>query len=1001
MMAVFAILYRLRATIGLLIIVSALIAGEEVSTICGTLSLDSIEDYIIYWLCLGWMTGLLGVGTGNSADRGFAFEPNLGQADAQVEFVAHTAGMGILLDNARATLGFRRKDGADVVRLSFPGANPRPPAEAEDLQPGRSNYFLGNDPEKWLTDVPSFQRIRYRDLYPGIDVVYYGTGGALEHDFIVRPGADPSRIRMKFEGADDIRVDASGRARVSINGREILWEKPVLYQTAGPERHRVEGRYKQLDSGLGFEIGVFDPLRPLVIDPVVSYSSYFGKDRPEAAGRVAVDSQGNVYAVGITFDVNVLVTSGTYRSNAADGGSGNILLTKVNAGGSAPVYSTYIGGLRTDAGVSLAVDGDGSVYITGMSNSTDYPVTPGAFKRQFNPLGLPVADKSDCVITKLNAAGSALVYSTYLGSTKSDTCSGIAVDGQGNAYVSGFTVGTTDFPATRGAPQEISAGGMDAFIAKLNPAGTGLVYATYLGGSSVDSAFAIAVDRQGAAYIAGQTRSSANFPVTAGAAQSRYGGQLQNTTTSVGDAFVAKLNPAGTAFQYVTYLGGSAEDVALGIAVDGQDNAYVAGATSSANFPTTAGAYKTAYGGAGGNVHWPGGDAFAAKLNAAGSALLYSTFLGGDQSEWGTSIAVDSAGQAWVTGATLSANFPVTTDATQRTFGGTTGTGFPTGDIFVSQLNAAGSALVFSTFHGGRDEDVPLGIAVDARGDAYIAGTTKSVNFPVSAQAMQTTFGGVPGNNLPIGDAFLVKFGSAPPAAAPVSISNVASAASYAAGGVAPGEIVVITGSKIGPSAIAVAQPGAAGFPTTWAQTRVLFDGAPAPLIYVSNAQSSAIVPYAAGARQSTQMIVEFEGARSAPLNLPVVASKPALFSANSSGRGPGAILNQDFSVNTPANPAAPGSVVQLFGTGEGDYDPLPADGVLTAAPFPRLRLPVQVTIGGLTAPVHYAGAAPGAVAGLMQINVSVPDGAASGNQPVVVRVGDNSSQAGLTVAIR
>jgi hypothetical protein len=410
--------------------------------------------------------------------------------------------------------------------------------------------------------------------------------------------------------------------------------------------------------------------------------------------------------------------------------------SKLNPAGSALVYTTYLGGSYFDVGNGIAVDAGGNAYVTGATQSADFPTTAGAFQPTFaGPSGL-----SDAFVTKLDPTGSALVYSTYLSSALS---SAIAVDTEGNAYVTGQT-GSVNFPTTAGVFQPIYSGGGDAFVTKINPTGTALIYSTYLGGNDIDFSTAIAADTDGNAYVTGTT-ASANFATTTGVFQPIYSG-------GGGDAFVTKINPAGSALVYSTYLGGSSGgNGGEGIAVDADGNAYVAGFTASTNFPTTPGAFQSVY--AGGF-----GFAFVTKFNPTGSGLVYSTYLGGSDNKgmginnWGTGIAIDAAGNAYVTGFTFANNFPTTLDAIQPLLAGSW-------DAFVTKLNSTGSGLVYSTYLGGGNGDDGTGIAVDAQGNAYVTGETASENFPITPGAFQRFYAGPRlGQIRSDGDAFVAKF---------------------------------------------------------------------------------------------------------------------------------------------------------------------------------------------------------------------------------------------------
>jgi plastocyanin len=652
------------------------------------------------------------------------FEANQGQTDDQVKFLARGSGYGLFLTSTESVLvlrkgeagrpgeGLARAEAAtqsrssppEVLRMKLLGADPHPAVEGTEELPGKSHYFIGNDPKKWRTDVPQYARVEYKNVYPGVSLTYYGNQGQLEYDFVVSPGGDPRRIRLGIEGAKGIRVDAEGNLVLSLPGGEVVEKAPVVYQEIGRARKAVEGRFVVRGRGeVGFEVGAYEADRPLVLDPLLVYSTYLGGSGNDAGLGIAMDTSGNAYVTGYTNSTNFPTAN---PLQAANGGGYDAFVAKVNAVGSALVYSTYFGGSGDDIGQSIAVDGSGNAYVTGYTQSTDFPTA--------NPLQAVYGGNADAFVAKLNASGSALVYSTYLGGSGSDYGQGIAVDASGNAFVTGST-GSANFP-TANALQAANAGGSDAFVVKVNAAGSALVYSTYLGGSGLDQAWGIAVDLAGNAYVTGDTVST-NFPTT-NPLQATHGG-------GTSDAFVAKVNAAGSALVYSTYLGGSGGDQGQGIAVDASGSAYVTGLTSSTNFPT-ANPLQAANGGA--------NDAFVAKLNTAGSALVYSTYLGGSGDDFGDGIAVDALGNAYVTGLTGSTNFP-TANPLQATHGG------GIYDAFVAKLNAAGSALAYSTYLGGSGGDQGQGIAVDASGNAYVTGYASSTNFP-TANPLQAANGG-------------------------------------------------------------------------------------------------------------------------------------------------------------------------------------------------------------------------------------------------------------------
>jgi len=643
-----------------------------------------------------------------------SFEANRGQTARQVKFLARGPGYTLFLTGDAAVLSLRRQKSNAVLRMKLQGANARASVTGADALPGKSNYFIGSDPSQWRTNVPTYSAVKYAAVYPGIDLVYHGNQRLLEYDFLVAPGADPRAIGIRFQGARKLTVNREGALVIALGGSEVIEHAPVVYQDIGGQRQTVAGRYVLRGRGrVGFSVAEYDRRRPLVIDPTLVYSTYLGGwASGNSGGFIAVDASGNAYVTGGTESSDFPTTLGAFQTTYS--GNGDAFVSKLNPAGSALVYSTYLGGAKGGEGEGIAVDASGNAYVIGIAGP-NFPTTPGAFQTTFPSVALYTA-----FVTKLNATGSALIYSTYLGGSSFGWGSGIAVDASGNAYVAGSTE-SGDFPTTLGAFQTTSAGGWDAFVSKLNTAGSSLLYSTYLAGSGEDGASSIAVDVSGSAYVTGET-SSANFPTTPGAFQTTLGGTAA--------AFVTKLNATGSALVYSTYLGGSNADSGNGIALDASGNTYVTGGTGSSNFPTTPDAFQTAYAG--------NGDAFVSKLNAAGSALVYSTYLGGSaDSDSGIAIAVDASGNAYVTGQTVSINFPTTPGAIQTTYGG----GFLDG--FITKLNSTGSALLYSTYLGGNDMDQGNGIAVDASGNAYVAGPTASADFPITPGAFQTTYSGV------------------------------------------------------------------------------------------------------------------------------------------------------------------------------------------------------------------------------------------------------------------
>jgi len=630
--------------------------------------------------------------------------------------------------------------------MKLVGANPKALVVGLGELPGKSNYFVGNDPKKWRTNVSTYSKVRYKDVYPGIDLVYHGNQGQLEYDFVVAPGADPHAITLEVKTRHSeakalrgqtetrARIDADGNLVLPTEGGEVRFHKPCVYQLISDSGSQTARRYVDshyvLKHGdqVGFEVAAYDAGKALIIDPVLSYSTYLGGSMDDFGNAITVDSAGNIYVTGGTTSSNFPTTPGVVQTGyaGADGGyqsvDGDVFVTKLNPSGSALVYSTYLGGKGDDNAYGIVVDATGNVYLTGGTNSSDFPVTPGVYQPSSGGL-------TDVFVTKLDATGSSLVYSTHIGASGEGIRGfGIAVDGTGSAYVTG-NAGPA-FPTTVGAFQMASNAFTSAYVLKLSPDGSAANYSTFLSGggfSDVDFGESIAVDKNGNAYVTGYA-SSSGFPTTPGAFQTVLGGGV--------DAFVTVLNPMGSApLVYSTFLGGAANEEGFTIAVDSFGMAYVTGVTASSNFPTTAGAFQVAFGG--GNT-----DAFIAKLDptkSGAASLIYSTFLGGGGDENAQNflrdiLAVDSAGNAYVTGATTSTNFP-TVNPLQAASGG----GF---DAYVAKLNAAGSGLIYSTYLGGSGDDFGRGVTVDSSGNVFVTGQTSSANFPVTTNSFQAVFGG-------------------------------------------------------------------------------------------------------------------------------------------------------------------------------------------------------------------------------------------------------------------
>lgn len=654
------------------------------------------------------------------------FESNLGQTDPSVDFLARGLGYTLFVSADRAVLSLREAEAAGpepldrstALRIKVIGGSTTASVIGKEELPGKLNSFIGNDPAGWRTNTPTYGKVVYGEVYPDIDLAFYGHQGRLEYDFVLKPGSDPATIGVRFDGADGVALDKDGNLVLSLGAQRIRQLRPIGYQDVAGKRP-VPVRYRLFpDGAVGFDLGPHDPAVPVVIDPVLAYSTYLGGSGFDEGTSIAVDALGNAYVAGDATSTDFPTTLGAFES--APGTPPDVFVTKLSLLGNTLVYSTLLGGSADDVGRGLSINASGNVYVTGQTRSTDFPTTLGAFQ----PAN---AGGKDAFVTELNQQGSALVYSTYLGGADEDGGLGVAPGPSGTTNVTGYTI-STNFPTTVGAFQTTNAGRADIFVAKLNLLATGLLYSTYLGGSGDDVGTGIAVGGSDNAYVIGYS-TSPNYPTSVGAVQPASGGLF--------DAVAAKLNPLGTALVYSTYLGGSENDSGQGIALDASGSAYLAGYTRSPNFPTTPGSFQTANAGA--------YDAFVAKLNPLGNALTYSTLIGGSGDDQANAVAIDASGNAYLTGLTFnSPNFPIV-NAFQTANAGSF-------DAFVTKLDPAGAALDYSSFLGGSIDDIGLGIAVDISGNAYVTGRTGSTDFPTTVNAFQRTSAGG-------GNAFIAKVG--------------------------------------------------------------------------------------------------------------------------------------------------------------------------------------------------------------------------------------------------
>jgi hypothetical protein len=627
------------------------------------------------------------------------FEENRGQADPAALYLAR--GHNFDLSLTRAGVNFSTSD--DVVEMRIIGANEDALINAEEPLEGVSNYFVGS---RFINGVRHYAGVRVHGIRPGVDIVYHASKHDLEYDFVVHPGANPASLRLRFEGRRP-QLDESGNISVKTTTGELKQQKPRVWQQTKDQLHEIDCRYELSNNGeVRLVLADYNPAQQLVIDPIISYSTYLGGSNADTPAGIAVDFSGSAYVVGTTQSANFPITSGTFH-----GPYTNIFVTKFNPAGTALVYSTFVNGSVNAAteGLAIAVDTNGNAYLTGLTLAADFPFTSGRLR------GISTA-----FVVKLSPTGN-IVYATALSGSGRDSGNAIAVDATGSAYVAGATT-STDFPVTTGAYQVSARGAGDAFIAKLNPSGQ-ISYATYLGGSSYDTITAIAADSSGNVFAGGMTTST-DFPVTAAAyATALAGGQ---------DAFIVKLNSTGSALSYATLLGGANTDSLTGLAIDTSGDCYVGGYTESVDFPITPGVFAPVK-----TLNTPGlvnNSAFVTKLNPAGTSLVYSTFLDGATYNVASAIAVDAGGLAYIAGTATSNSFPTTTGALRAV----QATNELDSDMFVVKLAADASSLLYSTALGGtKAQDNATGLALDGRGGLYLLGSTQSLTYATTINAFQ------------------------------------------------------------------------------------------------------------------------------------------------------------------------------------------------------------------------------------------------------------------------
>jgi uncharacterized protein (TIGR03437 family) len=988
-----------------------------------------------------------------------SFEPNQGQAAATVQFLSRGAGYAIFLAPGKVVLNLERQKpasaaatgqtpeaaSADTLRMSLIGANAKANAVGLAPQPGVVSYFIGNDPKNWRSGIPTYGKVNYGQIYPGVDLIFYGNQRQLEYDFVVAPGADPSRIAWRIDGAR-ASIDAEGNLVLSAPNGPASFKKPMLYQMNGDQKTPVEGSFAVAGHEIRFRLGSYDHSRALIIDPVLSYATYLAGSSTDHIGLptgpgnlavgmsqgIALDSAGSVYVTGYTYSID-FPTKTPYQpapptkvAGVSPGQWPSAFVTKFSPDGSSLVYSTYLGGNGYDNAYAIAVDSSGNAYVTGETDSPDFPVTNGAYQTVCSPApnntGAPVQNSSDCYssntsafVTKLNPTGTSLVYSTFLGGNGSWAyATAIAVDGAGRAYIAGnenedcyrgqpYTFQSC-FPTTNGAViggvQPVGGDPQFAFVAAFDPTGAQLLYSTLFGDLNFQCTIAcggdtygtgIAVDASGYFYLVGETMAS-NLPTTAGVIQPT-GAPLGNPATYVQAwrGFIAKFNPVtsagGASLAYSTYLGGktgNTGDFISGIAIDNESYAYVVGFTNSKDFPVTSGAYQTVCGPNGQNC----AAAHVTKLNPTGSAIVWSTFVGdakGDASDavfFTGPIQLDGTGNIYITGQ-VGTGFPMINPVEPTATGGDQ-------QVLVAELDPTGSKLLFSTTIGsnGLNTTEPAGLAVDSAGDIYLAGNNAGPNLITTPGAFQTTAS----NSGCCYHGFVVKIGGLTVTLAPAGQIEPVAAES----------IISVYGTELATGTVVA----------TTVPVPISLDGntvtvtdsdgiaRQAPLYFVSPSQINFEIPTGTAMGTATVTIQNQNGTTQSAV-IQIGSVSPGIFELNGSGLVAAWVLPVISGAQQPLLPVwqvvAGGVVplaVSLGPSTEQIYLEMYGTGIRNAKT-------VTVTMGGLSVPVLYYGAAPG-YAGEDQVNIGPLPAALAGQGSVKIGLAADGQQANaVTVTIQ
>jgi uncharacterized protein (TIGR03437 family) len=1000
---------------------------------------------IIVLAALGWPLGSAAPRNNRPAAKflnaPLSFESNQGQAASPVQFISRGPGYALFLAPGQIVLQLARQSpaSADTLRMCLVGANSKAPAVGVARQTGVVSYFFGNDPKQWRTGIPTYGKVDYAEVYPGVDLVFYGNQRELEYDFVAAPGADPGRIAWRIDGARP-SVDAKGDLTLSAPNGLATFRKPVVYQMLGDKKANVDGAFVVAGSQVGFRLGSYDRSKPLVIDPVLSYVTYLAGSSADYIGQstgplnnsssqgIAIDAAGSAYVTGRTTSAD-FPTKSAYQGVHNKGSNPSVFVSKFSPDGSSLVYSTYLGGAGSDYADAIAVDSSGSAYITGNTNSDDFPVTSGAYQTLCSPSpSTPpgTVTKASCntnnsaFVTKLNSAGTGLVYSTFLGGYGGAEGTGIAVDSLGRAYIAGNENAPCNlsysfpacFPTTVGATIGTSSAqnGQWAFVAVLDPTGANLLYSTLFGdlnglkSSSTAtfgfvSATATAVDSNGYFYLIGDTKAG-KLPTTLGAFQSSSAPlDTSNSNVTAFRGYVAKFNPLASAsagsLAACTYLGGktgNTSDYLSGITVDSSGNIYVVGYTNSSDFPVTGGAF--------GAICAPGGATCDAghvtKFNPSLTSAIWSTYIGGSRQDGGDDlyftgpIQLDGKDNVYITGV-AGTQFPLLDPVEPAGSGGAPGQ-------MVIELDPTGSNLLFSTNIGsGRlDSMAAGGLAVNSAGVIYVAGNNIGADLITTPGAFETA------DPSPVPTCcyhgFVAKI--VPTTAPQITVTGtgaaVYNAATLQAGGIAPNEFITLKGTGLGPAT------GVSGLTTQLGGSSVSIGGTAAFLTYAQDAQINLLVPFRVSGLASTVIQVTYNSQLGNAVTVPVVPSSPGIFT-QSYGPGQTWMVNQDGTFNSASNPAPRGTYVAFWVTGQGLVNTTLGDGAQpTGPPFPSPLLPVSVSLGGSAVPASNLVFDGLIYSGEVQINVLIPANAPTGSAvPVVVTIGGASSRTDATIAIQ